>query len=160
TALDDARLDDAIRRISDAAPDAARRARARRLFALALETPGGLKVQTIHAFCTRLLHQFPFEGNVAARFEVLDEAAQAPLRGVIRLGARLEAGRAGGAPLGRGRATAMSVAADQTFKDVVAEAIRKRDLVRGWIGHAGSVEEAIVLLCSALGIAADDTVER
>src|SRR3974390_576074 len=65
TALDDARLDDAIRRISDAAPDAARRARARRLFALALETPGGLKVQTIHAFCTRLLHQFPFEGNVA-----------------------------------------------------------------------------------------------
>src|SRR5579875_3677651 len=26
-------------------------ARARRLFALALETPGGLKIQTIHAFC-------------------------------------------------------------------------------------------------------------
>src|SRR5258707_1910694 len=49
TALDDARLDDAIRRISDVTPDAARRARARRLFALALETPGGLKVQTIHA---------------------------------------------------------------------------------------------------------------
>ena len=42
---------------------------ARRLFAPALETPGGLKVQTIHAFCTRLLHQFPFEANVAARFE-------------------------------------------------------------------------------------------
>ena len=40
-----------------------RRARARRLFALALETPGGLKVQTIHAFCTRLLHQFPFEAS-------------------------------------------------------------------------------------------------
>ena len=30
----------------------------------ALETPGGLKVQTIHAFCTRLLQQFPFEANV------------------------------------------------------------------------------------------------
>src|SRR6516164_9980541 len=42
TALDDARLDDAIARISDAAPGAARRARARRVFALALETPGGL----------------------------------------------------------------------------------------------------------------------
>ena len=74
TALDDAGLDAAIGRISDIVPDAVRRARARRLFALALDTPGGLKVQTIHAFCTRLLHQFPFEANVAARFEVLDEA--------------------------------------------------------------------------------------
>ena len=42
----------------------------------ALETPGGLKVQTIHAFCTQLLHQFPFEANVAARFTVLDETQQ------------------------------------------------------------------------------------
>ena len=29
--------------------------RARALFAQALETPGGLKIQTIHAFCERLL---------------------------------------------------------------------------------------------------------
>ena len=57
-------------------PDAAPARAARRLFARALETPGGLKVQTIHAFCTRLLHQFPFEANVAARFTVLDEAEQ------------------------------------------------------------------------------------
>ena len=48
-------------------------AEARRLFARALETPGGLKIQTIHAFCERLLHQFPFEANVAGHFEVLDE---------------------------------------------------------------------------------------
>ena len=68
TTLDDAALDDVIRDHSGEAPDAARRALARRLFARALETPGGLKVQTIHAFCTQLLHQFPFEANVAARF--------------------------------------------------------------------------------------------
>src|ERR687888_1089720 len=77
TALDDDALDAAIKRISNIEPDAARRTLARRLFAMALETPGGLKVQTIHAFCTRLLHHFPFEANVAARFDVLEEAAQA-----------------------------------------------------------------------------------
>ena len=44
TSLDDAALDDAIRKVSDLVPDAARRARARRLFAVALESPGGLKV--------------------------------------------------------------------------------------------------------------------
>ena len=45
---------------------------ARQLFARAVETPGGLKIQTIHAFCERLLHLFPFEANVAAQFDVLD----------------------------------------------------------------------------------------
>ena len=85
TALDDEQLDAAIRRMSNLDPDPARRARARRLFALALETPGGLKVQTIHAFCTRLLHQFPFEATVAARFDVLDEASEAQLLGETSL---------------------------------------------------------------------------
>ena len=33
--------------------------RARRLFTRALETPGGLKIQTIHAFCERVLQAFP-----------------------------------------------------------------------------------------------------
>ncbi len=73
TTLDDDALDTAIRERSNIVPDARRRALARRLFARALETPGGLKVQTIHAFCTQLLHQFPFEANVTARFSVLDE---------------------------------------------------------------------------------------
>ena len=68
TTLDDAALDDAIGELDGIAPDARRRALARRLFARALETPGGLKVQTIHAFCTQLLHQFPFEADVTARF--------------------------------------------------------------------------------------------
>ncbi len=52
---------------------------ARRLFARAVETPGGLKIQTIHAFCERLLHLFPFEANAPSRFEVADDARQAEL---------------------------------------------------------------------------------
>src|ERR1700759_2789105 len=43
TALDDDKLDEEIRKISNVRPDADIRALARRLFALALETPGGLK---------------------------------------------------------------------------------------------------------------------
>jgi ATP-dependent helicase/nuclease subunit A len=60
TALDDAALDDKIRLATGKTPDATQRAIARRLFANALETPGGLRCNH-HAFCTRLLHQFPFE---------------------------------------------------------------------------------------------------
>ena len=138
TALDDGELDAAIKRISDIQPDAARRTLARRLFAMALETPGGLKVQTIHAFCTRLLHHFPFEANVAARFNVLEEAAQAQLLGEISLTVLLDAALSPEGALGRALATAIAAASDQTFKDVVGEAIRKRDAVRAWIDHGAA----------------------
>src|SRR6201985_1330431 len=56
--LDDAALDTAIRDVGIPYPSVSLRQGARKLFAQALETPGGLKVQTIHALCTRLLQQF------------------------------------------------------------------------------------------------------
>ena len=48
--------------------------RARRLFTAALETPGGLKIQTIHAFCERILQLFPVEAGLAPGFEVLESS--------------------------------------------------------------------------------------
>ncbi|WP_298747215.1 double-strand break repair helicase AddA [uncultured Brevundimonas sp.] len=52
--------------------------KARRLFAKALETPGGLKIQTLHAFCETLLRRFPIEAGVTPGFTVLEtEAARA-----------------------------------------------------------------------------------
>src|SRR6187200_1583111 len=115
TSLDDQKLDAAIRRMSNLDPEPARRARARRLFALALETPGGLKVQTIHAFCTRLLHQFPFEAGVAARFNVLDEATERQLLEKLTLDVVLEGAANPGSALGKALETAITAAADQTF---------------------------------------------
>ena len=50
---------------------------ARALFARALETPGGLKIQTLHAFCEKLLRRFPLEAGVSPGFKVLDDAASA-----------------------------------------------------------------------------------
>ena len=151
TALADAatrRADRALHR--HASPSADERARARRLFASALETPGGLKVQTIHAFCTRLLHQFPFEANVAARFTVLDEASTTQLLDQLTLDVLLEASAKPDSALGQALATAIVVAADQTFKDVVGDAIRKRDAIEAWIdacrqrrqGDGRAVEDA------------------
>jgi len=53
--------------------------RARRLFARALETPGGLKIQTIHAFCEKLLRRFPLEAGVTPGFTVLENEAAVAL---------------------------------------------------------------------------------
>ena len=47
--------------------------RARTLFAHALETPGGLKIKTIHAFCESVLHRFPLEAGVPFDFAVIED---------------------------------------------------------------------------------------
>ena len=57
---------------------------ARTLFAKALETPGGLKIQTIHAFCERLLRRFPIEAGVSPGFTVMDDQAAALIAGEAR----------------------------------------------------------------------------
>ena len=54
-------------------PDRRETQLARRLFARAIETPGRLKIQTIHAFCESVLQRFPFEARVPAGFTVLDD---------------------------------------------------------------------------------------
>lgn len=56
---------------------------ARRLFASALETPGGLKIQTIHSFCDKLLRRFPLEAGVSPQFEVLEDRQAKLLRASV-----------------------------------------------------------------------------
>jgi ATP-dependent helicase/nuclease subunit A len=55
--------------------------KARRLFADALETPGGLKVLTLHAFCQIVLSRFPLEAGVPPAFDVLDDPSARELVG-------------------------------------------------------------------------------
>ena len=54
--------------------------KARRLFAKAIETPGGLKIQTIHSFCAALLRRFPLEAGVSPAFVEMDDRAARQLR--------------------------------------------------------------------------------
>jgi len=46
---------------------------ARQLFAVLLDTPGGMKIQTIHSFCQEILKRFPLEARISPYFEVMDD---------------------------------------------------------------------------------------
>ncbi len=63
-----------------AAPDLAH---ARQLFARAIESPGGLRIQTIHSFCATLLRRFPLEAGVSPAFQEMDDRAAKLLRDEI-----------------------------------------------------------------------------
>jgi len=73
TVAEDAKLAEELAAVLPAPPDEAMLRRARALFAEVLDTPGGMKIQTIHAFCQSLLRRFPLEARIAPHFQVLDE---------------------------------------------------------------------------------------
>lgn len=55
-------------------------AKARTLFARAIETPGGLRIQTIHSFCAGILRRFPLEAGVSPQFTEMEDGAARSLR--------------------------------------------------------------------------------
>jgi ATP-dependent helicase/nuclease subunit A len=98
--LDDLALSRELRELDGEAAGAGKLLRARSLFAHALETPGGLRIQTIHAFCESVLHRFPKEAGVPFDFTVIEdfereamllEARETVLADGIRGGANAEA---------------------------------------------------------------------
>ena len=134
-------------------------ARARTLFTMAIETPGGLKVQTIHSFCERLLQRFPLEAGVAPGFSILDEATAHLLQReaidqVLGLATREPSSREG-----RALKTAIPFAADERFDELLREALR----ARRWLdaatrmGEAGDLDEVETLYRRALGVSEDAT---
>lgn len=129
---------------------------ARQLFARAVETPGGLKVQTIHAFCERLLQRFPLEAGVPPGFTILDDETVRTLRreavdAVLREATRPDAGR-----LGEALHAVIAYAADDGFDQILGEAIGRRDWVeavsRLALRGGDAIEEAEKIYRAALGV--------
>ena len=46
---------------------------ARKLFADVLDLPGGMRIETIHAFCQSLLRRFPLEAELSPHFQLADD---------------------------------------------------------------------------------------
>ena len=144
-------------------------ARARDLFAVAIEAPGGLKVQTIHAFCERLLQRFPLEADIAPGFSTLDEETGGTLRREAIDHMLTEATRDLSAPLGRALEKAVAFAADDAFDDLLRDAMGRRDWLEAAIrldpgtdddaGDSDSWRGADLYYRQALNIPADATLE-
>jgi ATP-dependent helicase/nuclease subunit A len=115
--------------------------RARSLFARALETPGGLKIQTIHAFCEKLLRRFPLEAGISPGFRVMDDAASAAVAQAARkLVARhaLSAGDEVAEAYAR-----FSVALDfQSFQAMFADFEARRGALSAFLEREGGLEGA------------------
>lgn len=144
--LDDDALKARIAAMEGAEPDALKLAEARRLFARALETPGGLKIQTIHAFCEALLHQFPLEANVAGHFSVLDDGAAKSLLAEARRALLTATTMEGDAALSEAFAHVLSLSDEAGLETLLTNIISNRQAIGAFLAHAeqnGGVEACL-----------------
>ncbi len=133
---------------------------ARTLFARVLETPGGLKFQTIHAFCERLLHQFPFEANVPAHFDVLDDGEKVVMLKDAQFDMIREALADPDGDIAASLDTLVSRLADTSFEKLLDGVIKvEADLYR-WVDAVGGLEPGFARLAERLGVEPGDTVEK
>ncbi len=134
----DATLTPMLRDILGRDPTPAQSDFARTLFTKAIETPGGLKIQTIHAFAERLLQRFPLEANVPPGFKILDDDKGRELKSRAINATLLEAtGHATGA-LGKALTTAIRYASDSNFDELLSKAIAERS----WLDAAARFDLA------------------
>ena len=145
-----------LRELTGRHPDEAMTARARQLFARVLDTPGGVKIATIHAFCQTLLRRFPLEADVSPEFAVLDErgAQELLLEAVesVIVAARKEKGAGG---LAEALAIVASHVAEERFSTLMnALAGERGKLSRALEGGYAALRDN---LCRTLSLAGETT---
>ena len=151
--LDDETLIGRIHRISGIARFGGELKAARRLFARALETPGGLKIQTIHAFCERLLQRFPVEAGVVPGFAVMDEIEAREVLSNVRRAVLSEARRLAG-PAAAALAKVVAFAGDQQIDALIKELLSKRGELKRLLSDEALRDGAMVRLGEYLGVPA------
>ena len=133
----DGKLEGKLKELLDRAPTWDEMQRARQLFAIAIETPGGLKVQTIHAFCERLLQRFPLEAGVAPGFAILDDQERNALLREAIDEVLTEATSKDKSPIAKALQSAIGFATEGDFDILLGEALRERD----WLTAAVRLDE-------------------
>lgn len=146
-----------LREIEDREPDSLRLAEARRLFARALETPGGLKIQTIHAFCEALLHQFPLEANVAGHFSVLDDRSATALLADARRSLLAATASETNPDLAEAFAAVLTLADDTGLEALLESIVENRNALGRFLRDAERGGGAEPVLRRALGLGARET---
>ncbi|MFT3722058.1 MAG: double-strand break repair helicase AddA [Hyphomonadaceae bacterium] len=131
--------------------------RARELFAKALETPGGLRIETIHAFSGRVLRRFPLEAGIAPGFSELDDDDAADIwdasframgRRVVRGDQALVEAARFAAEAGGGKGF-----------EAVRSLLPRRAAIQRYIASAGDIDAAVERLAREIGAPALGTAE-
>jgi len=153
-------LDADLTGMTGAVPTPDQRLRARRLFATVLDVPGGLKIQTIHAFCQSVLRRFPLEAGIPPHFEVMDERSAGETlleaREALLREAQVEEGGTAAA-LAEALETVTGEVGEEGFSALMALLAAERGRLKRLQAARGDVDQVAADLAARLGLAPGET---
>jgi len=158
TASDEALAGDLAKLTGETGPVRPERlARARRLFARALETPGGLKIQTLHAFCESLLRRFPLEAGLPPGFRTREDAEAAEARQAALDTVLSKLSAPDGAALMEAAGVLLDTGGADALDTLAQEACARRHALRSARDLAGSLDALLDRIPHAFGVEPGET---
>ncbi len=149
-------LREALAELSGAEPARERIGLARRLFARALDAPGGLKIMTIHAFCQSLIARFPLEAGIAPHFELMDERSASEALASAREAVLARARAEPDGTLAKAVGIVAGWAHEDRAQDVLAQLARERGRLKRLFDTLG-LDGLVARQRERLGLDADET---
>ena len=129
---------------------------AHRLFARALDVPGGLKIQTIHSFCESLLARFPVEAGIAPHFTVMDERTAAELLQNAREALFIETNEVKDSDLTQALEVVTSYVSESNFAGVLDVFVHERSKFHRAFHRYGGLEGLIRAVRECLDLRPDE----
>jgi ATP-dependent helicase/nuclease subunit A len=160
TAAADEILDNALGELLDRAPESEEIRRARLLFARVLETPGGMKILTIHGFCQSLLRRFPLEAGIAPQFAVADERTARELLNEAQNRLLRHVRGGGDAELGDAFSRIAAQVGEENFSKLMGELTAARDKLPGDLGGQGDSANMVAAIASMLDVRHNESDEE
>jgi ATP-dependent helicase/nuclease subunit A len=157
---DETTLDKDLDDLQNVPADQDQRDRARRLFARVLACPGGLRLQTIHAFAQEILRRFPLEAGLAPHFTVMEEAdANALWREAFdELLENIAEGKE--SVVAQAFARLISSLGEDSLISILRETRGQETRLRGAVQTCGGVNPLVADIRVALDLQPDDTEEE
>ena len=157
--LDDDTLTTKLAGFLDHHPDDDDLSVARRLFARVLETPGGMNIQTIHAFCQSVLRRFPLEAGLAPHFDLLSDQDTRDVLDTTEDAVIARAHHGGDEHLAEAFGVIVGRVHEYRFPELLAHVTAVRDKLERLLTAHGGVDGASDAVRIALGVGATETPE-
>lgn len=154
--MEEGKLAEDLSALIGGAADAVTLREARRLFARVLDTPGGLKIMTIHSFCQSVLKRFPVEAGLPPHFELMDEQSAIEYLLNCQRGMIAAARATPDSPVAEAFATLALYLNQEDMSGLMAQIMAKRSLLEAILRKhgdaAGGAAGTVAAVCRHLGV--------
>lgn len=135
------------------------KAAARKLFAVLLDTPGGMKIQTIHSFCQEILKRFPLEAKISPYFEVMDDRTAAEAVEEVKAALLKKIEEEPESRTAQALAFLTAKVSEFTFPKIMTSLTANRNKIAVLLGKYDNLEDLIRETAEKIGVAEDDSRE-